>query len=192
MSGTNYQSPNFILPYQLPTDTPKSLAPFLAPIYVAFQNMIQTLISSCGIASRSPNQILSSAGDVTAFLANNTHRFYVTAYENITVGAPVSLLVSGGIIMARNANATTSSLPADGFCSQLSGIGIGGIGEVILCNGMNTNLSGLSIGTRYYLSTTAGAYTSTPPTASGNLQQSLGIAVSATSLLFFTGQQVQH
>jgi hypothetical protein len=193
MSGnSNFQSPNFSIPYVFPPNVPPSLVPIIKPIYMALQNIIQIFITSSGIAPRNPGAVLLSAGDPTAFLANNTHRFYVQATEHINQGSLVNLVAVLGAIQVQNANGITGAKPADGFCSQAGGIPAGGIGEVILGNGMNSSMAGLTVGARYYLSTTPGSITTSPPVAAGNLQQSVGIAVSATSLVFWTGQQVQH
>lgn len=192
MSGQNYSSPNFVIPYTVPSDIPPALLPFLKPIYVGFQNIIQTLIKFAGIAPRAPGDILGSLNDPSALLTNNSHRFYTQASENIAQGAAINLWPQLGTLFVRNANGTTGSKPCDGFCSQQGGIASGGIGEVILNNGINTGISGLVAGTRYFLGTTNGTYTSVAPVAAGNLQQSLGIAIDSGSLVFFTGNQVQH
>ena len=194
MSGSqNYSSPNFVVPYIVPSDTPTSLVPLFKPIYLAFQNIIQTLIYFTGIAPRPAAAVLSSNNDPSAFLANNVHRLYTQASETILQGAAINLFASVGVLQVRNANATNGTKPCDGFCSQLGGIAAGAIGEVILGDGMiSGSLSGLVPGTRYYLSTTAGQYTSSAPVAAGNLQQSLGIATDATNFRFWTGTQIQH
>jgi hypothetical protein len=46
----------------------------------------------------------------------------------------------------------------------------------------NNGLTGLTPGATYYLSATAGAATTTAPTTSGQIVQTLGVATSATSL----------
>jgi hypothetical protein len=50
--------------------------------------------------------------------------------------------------------------------------------------GTNTQLTGLTGGAMYFLSTTAGGVTSTAPSASGNVVQKLGRALSATEINF--------
>lgn len=192
MSSTNYNAPNLVIPYVIPSDIPAPLLPLFKPLYNAFQNIIQAFINYCGISPRSPTQILSSAGDSSAILANNVHRFYVQSSEDIGAGAAVNLWPQIGIIFARNANATDASKPCDGFCSQTGGMPNGTVGEVILNDGVNTQVAGLVVGTRYYLSTVDGSFTAIPPMAAGNLQQSLGIALSTNILRFFTGPQIQH
>ncbi len=195
MSGNNstsYTSPNFVIPYTVPSNIPPALLPFFKPIYMALQNIVQTLLYYGGLAPRTPAQVLSSNNDPTAFLANNTHRFYTQAEENIPQGAAINLFASIGVLFVRNANATDNTKPCDGFCSQQGGIAAGSVGEVVLGDGMNLSVSGLTVGARYFLDTTNGNYTLTPPVAAGNLEQYLGIAVTTTALRFWTGQQIQH
>lgn len=196
MSGSgsqNYTSPNFVIPYTMPSYVPANMVYLIKPIYIAFQNIMQNLIYYCGVAPRNPANILTSNNDPTAILANNMHRFYTQASETISEGAPVNLFAVLGSLQVQNANGVDGTKPADGFCSQTGGIAAGSVGEVILNDGVNFSLVSLTPGTRYYLSAASpGEYTPTPPTAAGNLQQSLGIALTATSLKFWTGDQVQH
>ena len=93
MSGSNnYTAPNFVIPYQAPDNIPAALKPFLNPIYIVFQNLIQTLITYCGISPRNPASLISSINDPTAILANNVHRFYAEALEAINYGSCIKLI----------------------------------------------------------------------------------------------------
>jgi hypothetical protein len=188
----NYSGPNFVIPYTVPSNIPPSLFPFLKPIYIGFQNIIQTLITYGGIAPRNPGSILTSNNDPTAILANNTHRFYTQATETIFQGAAINLVSVLGTLQVQNANATDGTKPCDGFCSQSGGIPAGGVGEVILNDGVNNALTGLSVGTRYFLATSSGGYTSLSPSGPGTLSQELGIAITTTSLRFWTGMKIQN
>lgn len=194
MSGTGgYNSPNFAIPYVAPDNTPANLKPFINPIYLAFQNLIQTLILYTGMAPRNPSSILSSDNDPTAILANNGHRFYTSALEPIAQGAPVNFFAPAGVLFARNAIASDFGHQADGFCSQVGGLVAGQIGEFIWNDGVITNLSGWVPGSRYWLdASTPGNYTLTPPSSAGEITQSLGVAITATSFRFWTGTLVQH
>jgi hypothetical protein len=49
-------------------------------------------------------------------------------------------------------------------------------------NGINTQLSGLTLGSHYFLATTPGGETTTAPSANGNVVQYLGKAISATEI----------
>ena len=55
------------------------------------------------------------------------------------------------------------------------------VGQVVMGNGPNAGLSGLSVGDDYFLST-AGTVTSTLPSTTGYIVQKVGVAVSATEL----------
>jgi hypothetical protein len=64
----------------------------------------------------------------------------------------------------------------------------GDSGKVYGPGAINDQLSALTIGEIYWLSTTGGgAVATTPPATTGNGNQSLGKALSATSLLFTPG-----
>jgi hypothetical protein len=59
----------------------------------------------------------------------------------------------------------------------------------IYYNGLNTAGSGLTAGSRYFLST-AGAETLTPPTAINQLSQEVGVAISTTAILVNFGPAI--
>jgi hypothetical protein len=184
--SNNYTSPNFVVPYVMPAGIPDSIAPYIRPLYIMIQNIIQTILSTCGIAPRNPSAILSSNNDTTALLAANVHRFYTQATETISQGALISLTSNIGVLSVRNANATDNTRHCDGYCSQIGGIAAGAVGEVILNDGMITNLTGLVPGTRYYMSTTNGQVTSVAPSGGSTVVQYVGIAITANALRFTT------
>jgi len=111
---------------------------------------------------------------------NGTLTKSIVTTEDIAAGSLVNIYASG----CRKANATTSGLQADGFVTaSTTGAGPATVhfaGQII------TGLSGLTLGTKYVLSTTAGGILSTAnaPLASGNVYQPVGVAVSTTELLF--------
>ena len=183
-----YQGPNFFIPYQPPPGTP----PEFRPIYKAFQSFINVFIRNCGVASRRPEELLLSANDTTAMLAANVHRFYLRAGEAINEGAAISLYNSAGTLAVRNANATNNTKPCHGYCSTPGGIANGEVGEVIIGEGMNSSLSGLTPASYYYSSTVNGQYTAVAPVAAGNLEQEVGFALSDTELWFRLATKVQH
>ena len=193
MSGSQgYTAPNFVIPYKMPETVPEEIKPAIRPIYTAFQNIIHVLINFAGIASRSPQDILSSANDPTAILANNVHRYYIQTLVNISYGTLINLFAAAGTLFIQPANATTGSKPCDGFCNS-PGINLAGsIVEVVLNDGVITGLSGFVVGSRYYLSIIGGQLTTVAPVAAGNLQQQVGIAVTTGAFRFFTGPQIQH
>jgi hypothetical protein len=110
----------------------------------------------------------------------------IQASENLAAGAFVNIWSSSGAIRARNANATDDSKPADGFV--LVAVTSGQPATVYGIGQQNTVLSGLTPGAEYYLDTTGtGGVVATGPSASGNYQQPLGKADTATALTFTPG-----
>lgn len=103
--------------------------------------------------------------------------------ENLTAGNIVNLYLNGGVITIRKADATNSSKPAMGFV--IANSTSPATNTMYILGVTNAYLSGLTIGSTYYLSTTAGGITTTPPSASGNVVQELGIATETTSLLTY-------
>ncbi len=120
-------------------------------------------------------------------------RLYAKASENIAFGAVISIYVSGGVLRVRNANATDNSRPGLGWCSTSGGIASGAFGEVIIGPSLCTAISGMTIGTRYFLDTTNGQVVNAEPVAAGNIGQALGIAIAANRLYMLPSLQwVQH
>lgn len=110
-------------------------------------------------------------------LKSSTNTFTLNAAATIAVGDVVIVNGSGTVDLA-DANS------GDQF---VAGIAITGntVGNpvVVQTAGVVTGLSGLTAGTRYYLSGTAGDLTATAPAGSGDFVIELGFALSSTSLL---------
>jgi len=106
----------------------------------------------------------------------------VTVTETIAAGAMINLWASTGL-KVRNADNTDATKQADGFA--LTGASSGAI-TVVIGSAPNTQQTSLTVGTRYFLGT-AGAVTATAPSSSGDLVQSLGIAVTTTELQVIIG-----
>ncbi len=103
--------------------------------------------------------------------------------ENITAGAWVNVYNNAGTITARNADATTNAKPAHGFV--LASTTSPASATVYGSSQTNTALTGLTLGVQYFLSTTPGVgVATTPPSATGNLVQRLGIADKTTEIVF--------
>lgn len=99
--------------------------------------------------------------------------------ENVTAGDFVCMYDDGGFCI-KPASSDSAGIEAEGFALES-----GTIGEEVRVKyaGVNNVLSGLTPGSRYYLSTN-GAVISTPPTGTGKVVQFIGKAVSATELVF--------
>lgn len=108
----------------------------------------------------------------------------VTTTEDLAAGDFVNIYASTGA-KCRKADATTAGKEANGFV--LASTTSGQDATVYFSSNTNTSLSGMTPGSKYYLSTTAGQATTTAPSASGNVVQYLGKASSATELNFVEG-----
>lgn len=101
--------------------------------------------------------------------------------EDLAAGAAVNIWNNSGS-RARNADATAEGKECHGFVQSAYTSGQTAI--VYLPGNTITGLSGLTPGARYYLSTTPGTLTATPLTGTGNVDQLVGVADSATTLIF--------
>jgi hypothetical protein len=110
----------------------------------------------------------------------------VEASENIAAGDWVNIWNDTGDFKVRKADATTSGKEAHGFV--LSAVTSGNDATVYF-EGTNDQVTSQTPG-NVYLQTTAGAGGSTVPSASGNVVQLVGVAVSATAVNFERGTPV--
>ena len=102
------------------------------------------------------------------------------AAESLSAGAFVNIFDDSGTRKVRLADADNNR-PAHGFVN--ANIANAGTGTVYT-SGVNNQLSSLTPGTRYFLSDSPGDVTNSVTIASGNLIQTLGTAISATSIRF--------
>ena len=103
----------------------------------------------------------------------------ITASETLAAGDWVNVWDDSGA-KVRKADATTAGKEAHGFV--LSAVTSGNPATVYF-EGTNTQVTGQTPGP-VYLQTTAGTGGATIPSASGNVVQSIGVAVSATAVNF--------
>lgn len=103
----------------------------------------------------------------------------IQASENLAAGDIVNVHNSGGA-RVRKADATSAGKEADGFV--LAGV-TSGANATVYFEGNNGQVTGLTPGP-VYLSTTPGLATNTPPSASGNVVQRVGLATAAANVNF--------
>lgn len=101
--------------------------------------------------------------------------------ENLTAGNWVNLYLNAAALTARKADATTVGKEAKGFVLVGS---TSPANAVVYLEGSNTGCTGLTIGTEYFLDTTAGGQNATAPSATGNVVQPLGVATATTAINF--------
>lgn len=110
----------------------------------------------------------------------------IDASEGLAAGDWVNVWNDGGAAKVRKADATTAGKEVHGFV--LSAVTSGNPATVYF-EGTNTQVTGQTPGP-VYLQTTAGAGGATIPSASGNVVQQIGVAVSATAVNFERGTPV--
>ena len=104
------------------------------------------------------------------------------ASETLTPGDYVNIF-SGGV---RRASSTDLTKQAHGFVTA-SHVATNPV--VVYYSGLNTNLTGLTAGARYFLSA-SGTENLLPPTATAQLSQEVGVAISTTAILVNFGPAI--
>jgi hypothetical protein len=100
--------------------------------------------------------------------------------ENLVSGDWVNIWNDAGTLKVRKADATATGKEADGFV--LANV-TSPADATVHFDGINTALGSLTLGAQYFLSTTPGVgVATTPPSASGNIVQRLGKAISLTEI----------
>jgi hypothetical protein len=137
----------------------------------------------------------SSAGSIVALnasgLIDSTMLTSVSALPTvsavassaITAGMLVNIYGNAGVLNLRPADCTVVGSEANAFAT--ANIASSATGSVNVGEGVVTGsaLSGLTVGSKYFLGT-AGAISLTAPATAGNVLQQVGVALSATSLDF--------
>ena len=125
-----------------------------------------------GIAVITGSIVLTSGSGFPTLLAS----------ETLTAGDFVNIF-SGGVRRASNDDLTKQ---AHGFISE-SRVSTNPV--VVFYSGLNTNVTGLTAGARYFLGTT-GEEVTTPVTITGRLSQEVGVAISTTAILVNFGPAI--
>ena len=138
--------------------------------------------SSAGAANAGDIPALDESGRIDASMMPvgiGADTSAITASEALSAGDFVNIWESSGA-KVRKADASTSGKEAHGFV--LSAVTSGAVATVYF-EGTNLQVTAQAPGPVFLLAT-PGKCGATPPAASGNLVQSLGVATSATSMNF--------
>lgn len=111
-----------------------------------------------------------------------------TASEALAAGDLVNIHDVAGAVRVRKADATTAGKEAHGFVLQAAAAAA--VVTVYPEEAVLSGLTGLVIGARQFLSTTAGARQAAAPTVAGQYVQEIGVALSATEILFRPRQPI--
>lgn len=191
-TSDKYVAPiDFRIPFTAPpnVDVPSRLA--FEEVYAGMRQIIRALVDLCGIGPKTSGEWSKYSGSSSTILSGNLRRFYAEAAEDITSNQLVAFWDSGSGVKMRLADATDNTRVAVGYCSTAAGVLTGEIGEFILGTGVPL-FAGLTVGTHYWLSTTAGAIANAPAVAAGNVEQYVGVAISTTELNLVLGAWIQH
>lgn len=105
----------------------------------------------------------------------------IVAFENLAAGDFVNVFNDSGTIKVRKADASGGNAKrAHGYV--LAAVTAPASATVYYGN-LNNQLTGLTIGAMYYLSGTAGAVTTTPPTTPTHIVQQIGVATTVSEIL---------
>lgn len=141
--------------------------------------------SSAGVGDAGKIIALDSTGriDTTMMpIGSGTETDLVVCSENLSSGDFVNYHLST-TLKCRKADGSTTGKQADGFV--LAAYTSGETATVYRISQSNTALTGMTIGAKQYLSvTTPGGHQETVPSGTGQTLHMLGIAKSATELIF--------
>lgn len=181
--------------FRIPQAAPDGLEPqtrrAFEEVYGGLNQIVRALVTYCGIGPAVPANWAAYNNSSSTLLSGNLRRFYSTAAEAITYGQLVSFYNDAGSLKIRLANATDNTRAAVGYCNVLTGVAAGEVGEFILGTGVPL-FAGLTIGAHYWLATVNGTISPTPALAAGNIEQYVGVAISASELNCTIAGFIQH
>lgn len=111
----------------------------------------------------------------------------IPASEALAAGDFVNVHTDGGVAKVRKADGSVAGKEATGFV--LATVSSGNNATVYF-EGTNTQVTGQTAGSVVFLQTTAGKSGTIVPSASGNVVQRLGVALSTTSVNFEPAQPI--
>jgi hypothetical protein len=162
-------------------------APRFLRLVSGIQKMVEALQASAGAADADKVVATGADGRLDASLmplgigANTT---IVPASEALTAGNFVNFFNDAGTLKARKAD-NTNGRQADGFVT--SAVASAASATVYPMDGVNSGLTGLTVGTKYFLGTAGGVIAAPLDEALaanyGKLSQMLGVAKSTTELV---------
>ncbi len=181
-TANSFNSPiNIRLPLTPETQNPELFAR-LAEVYNAIRQLQLGVGTLTGAVGADPSAYSTTSPSESIF-PQNANRLYGKALADLSPGQMISITVDAGVVAFQKANASNATKFASAYVSS-SPILSGAYGEVIMKQGLCPFIGGLTIGTLYYLSTTDGLITATPPSASGNIVQPIGVALTTSNLYF--------
>ena len=152
---------------------------------------ITAVDTSAGVADAGKLVALDITGklaDTLMPLGVGTDVLVAPASEALAAGDAVNIWADTGTVKIRKANATDATKPAHGFVKAAVE---SASNASVYFEGVNAQLTGLTVGSRYYLSAaTPGAITATPPAVAGNVVQYIGTPHAVGAIRFEPGPAI--
>ena len=144
---------------------------------------VEATASSAGAGDAGEIVALNASGEIDESMLPDTagpETVVAAASEALAANDVVNFWDDTGTLKVRKADATDATKPAHGYVKASVE---NGANATVYCNGFLPG-NGLTKGARYFLSEDAGLVTTTPPSTSGAIVQSIGTAMSATQIKF--------
>lgn len=154
---------------------------YLSSATDGFKRLYTAIAASTGVADAGKIICTNASGQLDATLLPSgisAPTETVQAVEALSAGDLVNIHNVTGSARVRKANAT-SGIPANGFV--LSAVA-SGANALVYLEGNNTALTGLTIGSTYFLGATGGVTTTPNTTTSGAIIQEVGSAIRTTAI----------
>lgn len=166
---------------QLPEENiPRELYDNFFQLHRAIQNLVRGVSEYCGV-DPVPEEFWDQVAFSQTLLSGNLTRMYLPASVAISRGQVVNLHSNAGVLNARLAVATSATTAAHGIAN--SSAAPGEVVEINAFRGLLDSVGGMITGTVYWLSIVPGAVQNTPPVAPGQIQQTIGVALTPSQLL---------
>lgn len=192
MANPTFSSPiNLNLP-QVPVTSSDELQNTFQGIFNALRTLQQAIGDYTGAASGAVTYTLSlDLKPSQSIQIQNLNFIVLTAYEAISAGQIIGFIVDVGVLKARKANAAAGSVVRAWGWSP-NAVTAGSKGIFRLLDGYQGSYAGLTVGQMYWLSESSpGGIQNAAPVGAGKLSQEIGVALSATELLFHLGAAIQ-
>lgn len=172
---------------QLPVTTNKEFEPDMRDVYNAIRNLAYQIGQYGGFEGADIG--IDNAANLIITAGAYKRRVYCKALEAMPFGAVVSFFDTAGLVTARFANATNNTRPGYGINNTPGVCAIGDTIEVVLPGCYVTSIAGLTINSRYFLSTVNGTISTAAPAVAGNIVEAIGFALAPNILYFWPNLQ---
>lgn len=150
---------------------------------VVHRDLLNTVSSSAGAADTNKLPILDASGrlDITFLPAGIAEAQSMVTGEALSAGDWINVYDDAGAFKVRKADNSATGKPVDGFVLAAAA---SGANVTVYFEGVNDQVTGMTAGPVWASTTVPGGSTQTLPSGTGKVRQSVGTALSATSVQF--------